>query len=174
MQFSTDRSTVDALSWRLASELLRRHPHLSLNRGHPGGGMYDCLMIASSVSSPNIFLNRVATIQIHGRFDGGESDWRAATWELYLHADPKEFLLALEASAGLMAPQSVPATTGPVLLYRVFAALSALSSKSTHPYAFEQGYIDSSGDDAGPNSAVDAFSGGFPPAAGGTRPGAPR
>src|SRR5437588_367965 len=34
-----DRSVVEAASWRLASELVRRHPTaLRLIRGHPGGG----------------------------------------------------------------------------------------------------------------------------------------
>ena len=118
--------------------------------------MYDCLMIGSGSNMPNMMLNREGTIQVHGRFDGGESDWRAATWEQYFRADPATFLLALEASAGLPA-QSPMASTRPVLLYRVFAVLSALTSKIPSPYVFEQAYVDSSGDDDGPNEAIVAF-----------------
>lgn len=157
VDFPPDRSVIDALSWRLASELLRRHPHdLWLNRGHPGGGLYDCLMIGSGSGLPKLMLNREGTIQVHGRFGGGESDWRPASWEQYLRADPAAFLLALEAAAGL--PTSSPAASSrPVLVYRVFAVLSALTSKHPDPYVFEQAYIDSSGDDDGPNDAIAAF-----------------
>lgn len=157
VDYPPDRSVVDALSWRLASELLRRHPHdLWLNRGHPGGGLYDCLMIGSGGGSPKLMLNREGTIQIHGRFDEGASNWRPATWEQYLRADPAAFLLDLEASAGLPA-RSPAASSRPVLLYRVFAVLSALTSKHPDPYVFEQAYIDSSGYDDGPNDAIAAF-----------------
>jgi hypothetical protein len=118
--------------------------------------MYDCLMIGSGSNLPNVMLYREGTIQVHGRFDGGESDWRAATWEQYLRAHPAAFLLALEASAGLPA-HSPTVSTRPVLLYRVFAVLSALTSKIPSPYVFEQAYVDSSGDDDGPNDAIVAF-----------------
>lgn len=41
-----DRSILEAASWRLASELLRRHPQtLRLIRGHPAGGQADGLWI---------------------------------------------------------------------------------------------------------------------------------
>lgn len=153
----SDRTAIDALSWRLGSELVRRHPHnLGLDRGHPGDGLYDCLMIQSRINPVRIMLNRVGTIQVHGTV-GSKSDWLPASWEQYLRADPKAFLLDLERSAGLRAPSSIPATTVPVLIYRLFATLSALRSKTISPYTFEQGYIDSSGYDAGPNSAIDAF-----------------
>ncbi len=37
-------SVVEAASWRLGSELVRRHPHhLVLLRTHPGDGQHDCL-----------------------------------------------------------------------------------------------------------------------------------
>lgn len=72
-------------------------------------------------------------------------------------AEPRAFLLALEDAAGLEAPPSIPSSSPPVLLYRVFATLAALTSKATAPYSFEQGYIDSSGWDEGPNGAIDAY-----------------
>lgn len=41
-----DRSVLEAASWRLASELARRHPDTTrLIRAHPGGGQYDCLRV---------------------------------------------------------------------------------------------------------------------------------
>lgn len=159
MDVAMDRSTVDALSWRLASELVRRHSsHLFLNREHPGGGLYDCLSIRSRRSpGGSVLLNRNGTIQVHGRFDGGESDWAATGWDYYMRADPRAFLLALESASGLPPPPTVPPSTPAVLTYRVFAVLAALASKTVEPYDFQQAYRDSSGDDEGPNDAIDAF-----------------
>lgn len=159
MDLGLDRSTVDALSWRLASELYRRQPDQStLNRGHPGGGLYDCLMIFGSNGSGSIMLNRVGTILGHSRFDGrGDGDWRATTWEEYMRADPRRFLLALEDAAGLRPAGQTPPSSPATLVYRVLAVLTALASKSMRPYSVEQAYIDSSGDDGGPNDAIEAF-----------------
>lgn len=44
-----DRSVLEAASWRLASELVRRHPDTTrLIRAHPGGGQSDCLWLVAS------------------------------------------------------------------------------------------------------------------------------
>ena len=67
-----DASGLEALSWQLASELMRRHPvGTRLIRAHPGGGQYDLLWILDSTGGRgDIRLNRAGTIQIHGRFNG--------------------------------------------------------------------------------------------------------
>jgi len=71
LDFPPEHSTVDALSLRLASELLRRHPHDHwLNQGHPGGGIYVCLMIGSGSNMPNLMLNREGRIQVPGGSTG--------------------------------------------------------------------------------------------------------
>src|SRR5579875_1503510 len=90
-----DGSVVEAASWRLASELCRRHPgRARLFRGHPGGGMYDVLWIIGSGPGNHldIRLNRVGTIQVHGRFDGCPPEWPATPWDEYLRSDPRMFL----------------------------------------------------------------------------------
>lgn len=44
-----DRSILEAASWRLASELVRRHPQSTrLIRAFPGDGQYDVLWILAS------------------------------------------------------------------------------------------------------------------------------
>lgn len=158
---ASDGSIVEAASWRLASELFRRHPHtLRLIRAHPGGGTYDCLWLrpVQSNAPGSIFLNRVGTIQIHDRFDGrGQSGWNMVTWEQYYETHPRDFLLRFEDSAGLAAPSVTPVSTPASLTYRVMACLVATSIKTLEPITIEQGYIDTSGYGGGPNASLDLF-----------------
>lgn len=155
-----DRSVIEAASWRLASELVRRHPTaLRLIRGHPGGGQSDCLWLLPVVGDHgDVRLNRVGTIQVLDRFDGRPADeWRPTEWTDYLFADPRAFLDRLERAAGLPTPAQVPSATSRTLTYRVLAAIAATAFKSVHPIEIQQGYIDSSGYDAGPNRNLDDF-----------------
>lgn len=155
-----DRSVVEAASWRLASELVRRHPNaIRLIRGHPGGGQSDCLWLLPLVGeSGDVRLNRVGTIQVLERFDGRPSDqWLPTEWSEYLFAEPRGFLDRLERAAGLPTPSQVPSSTPRTLTYRVLAAIAATAFKSVHPIEIQQGYIDSSGYGAGPNENLDGF-----------------
>lgn len=155
-----DRSVVEAASWRLASELVRRHPTaLRLIRGHPGGGQSDCLWLLPLVGEHgDIRLNRVGTIQVLGRFDGRPADeWRPTDWTEYLFADPRQFLDRLDRSAGLPSPSQVPSATPTTLTYRVLAAITATAFKTVHPVEIQEGYVDSSGYGGGPNENLDAF-----------------
>ncbi|MFN7149627.1 MAG: hypothetical protein ACK4V6_09100 [Microthrixaceae bacterium] len=68
-----DRSVLEAASWRLGSEVVRRHPtRTRLFHGHPGGGQYDVLWVRSPSGSEGVDvpMNRNGTIQVHARFDG--------------------------------------------------------------------------------------------------------
>lgn len=155
-----DRSLIEAASWRLASELMRRHPSgVRLFRAHPGTGQYDVLWLMG-ISQPglDIRLNRNGTIQVFGRADGGEdSGWRPTAWSEYLSSDPREFVERLERAAGWPAPKQVPSSTPITLTYRVLAALAGFGAKTVHPVWIEQGYFDTSGDGAGPNEALGHF-----------------
>lgn len=155
-----DRSVVEAASWRLASELVRRHPTvLRLIRGHPGGGQSDCLWLLPLIGDQgDVRLNRVGTIQVLQRFDGRPGDgWRPTEWSEYLFAEPREFLDRLERTAGLPTPPHVPSATPRTLTYRVLAAIAVTAFKSVHPIEIQQGFIDSSGYDAGPNPSLNEF-----------------
>jgi hypothetical protein len=151
--FTYDPSVLEAASWRLASELVRRHPKtLRLIRTHPGGGQYDCLtLLALDGSDGVVQLNRHGTIQVHARFDGRPQDWEPTSWDTYLKADPREFLDALEVASGLPSPSSVPPSTPRTLTYRVLAAIAATGFKTVDPIKIVPGTIDSSNLDAGPN-----------------------
>ncbi len=155
-----DGSVLEAASWRLASELVRRHP-LSIRVLHtrPGGGQYDCLTVTSPTGEGGtVQLNRNGTIQVHDRFDGRTADeWEPTEWDDYLRADPRSFLDRLERAAGLSTPSHVPPSDPMTLSYRVFAALAATAVKSVHPIEIQPGQFDSSGYDGG-NDALDLFS----------------
>jgi hypothetical protein len=155
-----DRSVLEAASWRLASELVRRHPDTTrLIRAHPGGGQSDCLwLLPTAGPDGDIRLNRNGTIQVLERFDGRPADaWRPTEWAEYLAADPREFLHRLETVAGLPVPQVVPAATPTTLTYRILAAIAATAFKSVHPIEIQPGVIDTSGYGGGPNDALDGF-----------------
>lgn len=151
---------LEAASWRLASELVRRHPDTTrLIRGHPGGGQSDCLWILPSTGDTgDIRLNRNGTIRVLERFDGRPADGlRPTEWDEYLRADPRQFLHRLETAAGLRLPQQVPAATPTTLTYRILAAIAATAVKSVHAIEIQPGYIDTAGYGGGPNEALTVF-----------------
>lgn len=91
----SDPSVLEAASWRLASELVRRHPdRLRILRTHPGGGQYDCLTVTTRAADGGVIqLNRLGTIQVHERFGSTEAPpSEPVEWDTYLRADPREFL----------------------------------------------------------------------------------
>ena len=152
-----DPSVIEAASWRLASELVRRHPATTrLNLLHPGGGMYDCLSVRSaSGDAGGINLNRNGRIHINGRFDGREVLWEPAEWDDYLRAEPRGFLRRVETAAGLQAPSQVPAATATTVTLRVLAALVATTVKAPDPIRITSGFFDTSGYGGGPH--LEAF-----------------
>ena len=155
-----DRSVLESASWRLASELMRRHPtDARLFRGHPGGGNYDVLWIMGlDGSNLDIRLNRVGTIQIHGCVDRTRTaDWRPTEWSDYLSSDPRTFIERMERAAGWPAQEKVPQSTPVTLTYRILAAMASFGMKTVHPITIEEGFIDSSGEDGGPNPILDHF-----------------
>jgi hypothetical protein len=158
--FEVDRTVVEAASWRLASELVRRHPATTrIRHTQPGGGQYDCLAIVSAADDEgHVDLNRNGRIHLLQRFDGlAGPEFEPIEWDNYLQADPRAFVDDLERSIGLPTPSHVPPSTSRTLTYRVLAALAVTASKSVHPIEIQPGYWDTSGWGGGPNDALDSF-----------------
>lgn len=160
-----DQSVLEAASWRLASELARRHPNtLRVARTHPGGGQYDCLTLVDLAGGDGtIQMNRNGTIQVHQRFDGRDSDWEPVEWDEYLRADPRDFLHRIEVAAGLPTPSSVPPSSPRTLTLRVLATIAATAVKTVDPIEIVSGMFDTSGYGGGPNDADFAAFGAIPP-----------
>ena len=45
------RQLLEAASWRVVAELVRRHPTIRVIETHPGGDQYDCLQLLLAPSS---------------------------------------------------------------------------------------------------------------------------
>lgn len=151
---------IEAASWRLASELFRRHPDkYRLIRGHPGGGQYDVLwLLPLHKGGGEIRLNRNGTIQVEGTYDGRPSEpWRPTAWNEYLEANPFEFVKRIEQAAGLASPTNAPASTPQSLTYRILAAIAVSGFKTLRPIEVQLAFIDSSGMGGGSNEHIDAF-----------------
>lgn len=140
---------VVAQSWWIASELVRRHPELMVYEMHPGGGQYDVLAVATPDQfspgthdpSPQVWLNRVGTIQIHS--DGGSEI--VANWtEVLEAASPHEVVKHVEANTGWGSPSSSPSPTSRAISYRFFAAALAMLINDRHPWDVRNESLDSS------------------------------
>lgn len=138
------RTVVEAASWKLATDLVRRYPELSILRYHPGGGQYDCLAIRSN-NGLHIDLNRKGRIHIHSLEGGsGNPNWEPVEWGMYLAADPRVFVAKLEQAARLPRVDALPITTPKVLTYRLLAAIARLHALAT-PVEISMSTIDTSG-----------------------------
>ena len=155
-----DDSVLEAVSWALASELMRRHPvGTRFIRGHPAGGQSDVLWILDATGgSGDIRLNRSGRIHVLGRFDGGDNvDWEPTEWVEYLAEDQRVFIERIEAAAGLPVPSRARPATPTTLTYRLLAAIAVSAMHSGRSVEIQEGYIDTSGYGGGPNEALGAF-----------------
>ncbi|MFG1636984.1 TY-Chap2 family putative peptide chaperone [Pseudonocardia alni] len=147
-----------AQSWWLASELVRRHPHLLVLETHPGGGQYDCLTLVErgSVAPVGLLqLNRAGRMHVEphlGQFEPVE-------WiEMLTTDDGHSALRTLEQRAGLRPPVPRAPATGPhTLSYRVLARILASLVDDRHAWDVRNGQLDSSGYGGGPRPGLDRF-----------------
>ena len=112
------RQIIEAASWRLAAELVRRYPaRFTVIEMHPGGGMYDCLTLLDQDEASGlerIDLNREGSAFVRRRGHQGR-DWvRRGCWpEMAATRDPRDLLDRLCERAGLMPVTRVPRATQP-------------------------------------------------------------
>ena len=117
---------VEAISWGVASKLVRRHPELRISEDHPGGGTYDCLTIEPA-SGPSTFhrihLNRGGSGFVWRHSDGWDWAWRGI-WSELTAADDYRFAVGLfEHFAGLPRFGPTPTARPHTVVYRLIAAI---------------------------------------------------
>jgi len=152
--------TIEVASWRLATELMRRHPtRFQLIETQPGGGQYDCLSLydrRAHASGPHFQFNRA------GRLHWFERDqtlsWDDFWWDVVGTDDMKRLVERIEAWAGIPSPAAIPPTSAEVLVYRVISALLTTACFGRDSWRCVNGYLDSSGGGGGPRTDYfDAF-----------------
>ena len=139
---------IEAVSWKLSSLLVTRHPELVIRREHPGGGQYDVLAVRSDRGC-NIQMNRAGRIHVHARHGGGDPDWQPMRWHEAIGPEYKQVVERLEVAAGLVHVSRTPRSTPSVLVYRLLSGLADLQILS-QPIDISMGALDTSGYGAGP------------------------
>jgi hypothetical protein len=122
---SPSRRLIEAASWRLAAEMLRRYPErLTITQTDPTG-VYDMLTLTdnhpSSVTE-RIDMNRPGSLWIWPKPSGPEWVWRGIWSEMAVVDDPREIVRRVSAQAGLPALKRLPSSTPSVVAARFVAA----------------------------------------------------
>ena len=142
-----NRRIREVLSWRLAAEVMGRHPgELRLVEAHGGGGQYDELRIyGRSAEQPATFL--ISLNRSGGaHFRGADAAPWVTFWEDALAAeDPKAIVdEQLEGRAELASDGHLRAATPEVVTVRVIALLLAHTAFERERWEARSGCCDSS------------------------------
>ena len=155
------RNLIEAMSWTLVSEFLRRYPRrFSVYETHPGGGMYDCLSIYDGKTHFCDF-NRNGSIHLWATPQGsGLTDSITKPWELMVQQDvPRDLLNRICTGLQLKIPSKLPAADAPTILFRVVAAFMRMNAFDLHEWRLVNGVLDTSGYGGGNRSDFDAIPG---------------
>ena len=144
------RHVAEAASWRLAAELIRRHPDdLWAVETHPMTGQYDCLTILERSGArhhtPLFQLNRMPGGHVTSRSWFSTHADRANWLDVIFSSDMRREIVApLEQLEGLSVPSETPPTTPQSIGARVIAA-ALWTRLATSPLSAINGVNDSSG-----------------------------
>jgi hypothetical protein len=140
-----------AVAWRVAAELLRRHPMADLRvwQMHPGISLRGAIGISLGPPSPEL---RAAAVVINIGGPAGECEIRRPgagveplgnLVEQFLSRDPRDVVDEIERRLALPSVDRLPASTAPALVARLIAGF--LESRSFGPGYFRTtfGYADS-------------------------------
>ena len=141
---------INALSWRVASELARRDPAVFIGlTGHSGGASQaDALMLTNGAG---------ITYEARRRGSGfsacvDQGDYLMIPWDRALQMQSaRDIAVALEISAGVHLPSKAPASSGRALGYRLIASILEMTlgdRRSWQVYETEGGSL------AGPREEV--------------------
>lgn len=138
----------EALSWKLVSELHRRHPgDFTVIETHPGGGQYDCLTLWAA-NRTVADLNRVGGFNV---FCGGQSIPWQELWPTGLtEGGITNLLERMSRACGFPIRAQLPPTGPETLIYRIMAGVAATLAFDKDTWEWRNGQLDTSGcDDQG-------------------------
>lgn len=135
---------VEAMTWQLAAEIIRRHPELWAVRTEFQDGFYNMVTLRPLTAlEPDIAINKGSSVLVGWFGDSGQQrEDRQMNMRDYLVAqDPRDWILELERRAGLTPPASpLPASTPNSLAVRWVGAFTTAQMNSrrvltpeTHP-----------------------------------------
>jgi hypothetical protein len=141
-------------SWRIAAELVRRHPEeLLVIETHPGDGQYDCLSIYrrshhSSRSGLETFLqmNRAGRGHVDAEVPSEEGRIRPNWLDIMATSDLRnDVVLPIEQSREIESPSKTPATTSRSVGVRLIAEMLQVQVHHHVAFTARNGMEDSSG-----------------------------
>jgi hypothetical protein len=149
-----NRQLVEIMSWRFITEFWRRFPKdFYLIEGHPGGGLYDCLVLMTRGKKPQfaIDVNREGSVHIHhNAFGLGDdmtlhSDWLSRM----LQPTPAKFLDEIAQEVRLVPPKHLPTSTPTTIVYRFIADFLTHAIGKLERWECRNGYLDTAGEGGG-------------------------
>jgi hypothetical protein len=141
-------------SWRIASELIRRHPEdLLVIETHPCTGQYDCLSIYrrnrhDSSSYLKIFLqmNRARKSHVDAHVPTSSGRERPNWLDVMMVTDLRRHIIVpIEESRGMEGPSETPVTTSRSIGVRLIAEMLQIQVHHSEPLTAHNGMEDSSG-----------------------------
>jgi len=123
-----DRFLV-AQMWWIASELVRRHPHLLISRVH-GVERSPLLLVHDEQDGLRIQFDLVGGVLYRVAGDDLQISWI----EILAAVSPHEIVKRIEVESGIQIPGVTPATTPKALAYRVIASFLATVVNDRHEW----------------------------------------
>ncbi|MFH1480928.1 MAG: hypothetical protein ABIG67_06650 [Pseudomonadota bacterium] len=115
---------IEIASWRIASELYRRHPgKFKIIETHPGGGQYDCLALYTEKQHIADF-NRKGRLHVFEPFTRSpDNPGPYEVWNVMLNEhNLKKVLDKISLMIGLQIPSKLPPSNPTTIVYRFIAA----------------------------------------------------
>ena len=154
-----NKQLIEIASWRIVSELYRRHPDkFKIIETHPGGGQYDCLSLYTDNKHIADF-NRVGRLHVFEPFTRSRNDVRPyKIWDAMLREhNLKKVLDKVSLMIGLKVPKKLPPSNPTTIVYRFIAAFLSHAVFGINEYECRNGFLDSSGESSEVVSDFDKF-----------------
>jgi hypothetical protein len=150
---------IEIASWRLVSELHRRHPtKFTVIETHPCSGQYDCLSLFDTKQTHLGDFNRKGRLHVFNQFDHNQAPEPFDIWrEIFSEQSVKKTLDKISSMLGMSIPSKLAPSTASTLVYRFIAEFLTHSTFGVHQWECRNGFIDTSGYGGGVAAAFEGF-----------------